>query len=189
MTSLGPRFDEALVYAANAHVGQFRKGTSIPFLAHLLAVTALVLEDDGEEDDAIAALLHDAAEDAGGRARLDDIRRRFGDRVADIVEACSDTFEEPKPEWWSRKEAYLAHLESASGDVLRVSLADKVHNLRSIVLDYERIGDELWARFTPGSDQLWYYRSLAELFERRRPGLRARELSRLVAQLEAAVAA
>jgi (p)ppGpp synthase/HD superfamily hydrolase len=130
MTALGPRFDEALAYAADAHAGQVRKGTSIPFVAHLLAVTALVLEDDGDEDHAIAALLHDAPEDAGGRDRLDDIRRRFGDRVADIVEACSDTFEVPKPAWRPRKERYLTHLETAPDDVLRVSLADKVHNLR-----------------------------------------------------------
>ena len=121
MSLLGPRFDDALAYASEAYAGQVRKGTSIPFLAHLLAVTAMVLEDGGDEDLAIAALLHDPPEDAGGQARLDDIRGRFGERVADIVAACSDTFEEPKPEWRPRKVAYLRHLESAPDDVLRAS--------------------------------------------------------------------
>ena len=180
---IGPRFVEAVAYAAEAHAGQVRKQTSIPFLAHLLAVAAIALEDGADEDVAIAALLHDVAEDAGGEARLDDVRVRFGERVAAIVAGCSDTFETPKPPWRARKEAYLAHLETADEDVLRVSLADKVHNARAIVLDYELVGDELWGRFNPDSDQLWYYRSLAEVFERRRPGVRAGELRQLVGEL------
>jgi (p)ppGpp synthase/HD superfamily hydrolase len=165
-----------------------RKGTSIPYVAHLLAVAALVLEDDGDEDDAIAALLHDAAEDQGGRERLEDIRSRFGQRVAGIVEACSDTFETPKPPWRERKQSYLQHLESAPDEVLRVSLADKLHNIRAITLDYERLGDRLWKRFNPDSDQLWYYGALAELFARRRPGVHANELSRYFAELQEATA-
>ena len=120
-----------------------RKGTTTPYIAHLLAVTSLVLEDDGDEDDAMAALLHDAAEDQGGREQLEDIRSRFGQRVAEIVEACGDTFETPKPPWRERKQSYLQHLESAPDEVLRISLADKLHNIRAITLDYERLGDEL----------------------------------------------
>ena len=185
---IGPRFDNALAYAAEAHAGQVRKGTSIPFLAHLLAVAAIALEDGGDEDIAIGALLHDVAEDAGGEGRLADVRARFGERVAAIVAGCSDTFETPKPPWRVRKEAYIAHLGTAGEDVLRVSLADKVHNVGAIVRDHELVGDELWARFHPDSDQLWYYRSLAEVFERRRPGVRAAELSRLVSALERAQA-
>src|SRR5438876_1568121 len=113
MTQLGNRFEEAVLYATHVHGGHTRKGTTIPYIAHLLAVTALVLEDDGDEDDAIAALLHDAAEDQGGRERLEDIGSRFGQRVAGIVEACSDTLETPKPPWRERKQSYLQHLESA----------------------------------------------------------------------------
>jgi (p)ppGpp synthase/HD superfamily hydrolase len=188
MTQLGGRFEQALLYATHVHGGHMRKGTTIPYLAHLLAVAALVLEDDGDEDDAIAVLLHDAAEDQGGKERLDDISIRFGENVAGIVAACSDTFETPKPPWRARKEAYLEHLESATGDVLRVSLADKLHNIRAITFDYERLGDELWERFNPDSDQLWYYGALAKLFARRRPSLHAKELSRYVAELQRAMA-
>ena len=188
MTQLGSRFEQAVLYATHVHGGHMRKGTRIPYIAHLLAVAALVLEDEGDEDDAIAALLHDAAEDQGGRERLDDIRLRFGQRVAGIVEACSDTFETPKPPWRERKQSYLEHLESAPDEVLRVSLADKLHNIRAITLDYEHLGDQLWERFNPDSDQLWYYGALAKLFSRRRPGLHAKELSRYVAELQEAMA-
>ena len=107
---LSARFEDALAYAAHLHAGQPRKDTAIPYVAHLLAVCSLVLEDGGDEDEAIAALLHDGPEDAGGHETLEEIRRRFGDRVADIVADCSDTFETPKPPWRERKEAYLAHL-------------------------------------------------------------------------------
>jgi len=187
MTKLERKFEHALLYAAHVHGGHMRKGTTIPYFAHLLAVAALVLEDDGDEDDAISALLHDAAEDQGGQERLDDISARFGERVARIVKGCSDTLVTPKPPWRERKEAYLRHLESAADEVLRVSLADKLHNLRAIALDYGRLGDELWERFDRDSDQLWYYGALAELFARRRPNLHAKELSRYVADLQQAL--
>jgi len=150
MTELGCRFEQAVLYATHVHGGHVRKGTTIPYLAHLLAVTTLVLEDDGKEDDAIAALLHDAAEDQGGTERLNDIRLRFGQRVAEIVAACSDTLETPKPPWRERKEAYLQHLESAPDEVLRISLADKLHNIRAITLDYERLGGPALGAFQPG---------------------------------------
>ncbi len=174
------------------HAHQRRKGTSIPYVAHLLAVAGLVIEDgasSGElsEDEAIAGLLHDAAEDVGGEERLADIRVRFGERVAEIVAACSDTFETPKPPWRERKEAYLAHLavETDRG-MLRVSLADKVHNCRAILADYRVLGDELWSRFNRDADTPWYYRRLSEVFGERVPGSGlAAALQRDVSALEA----
>jgi (p)ppGpp synthase/HD superfamily hydrolase len=187
---LGVRFEHALQYAHAVHAGQTRKGTEIPYIAHLLGVASLVIEDGartGElsEDEAIAALLHDAAEDQGGEERLADIRERYGDRVADIVAACSDTFEEPKPPWRERKQEYLDHLrEETYTGILRVSLADKVNNARAILTDYREIGDELWSRFHPEADTEWYYRSLADIFAERKPGLLSDELTRIVEELE-----
>jgi (p)ppGpp synthase/HD superfamily hydrolase len=147
-----------------------------------MSVAALVLENGGDEDEAIAALLHDGPEDQGGQRTLDHIRGQFGDRVADIVEACSDTFDEPKPEWRARKERYLDHLrESANASVFLVSAADKVHNLRSILADYSHIGERVWKRFKGGRDgTLWYYGALLEVFQDRAPS-RSRDL---VAELE-----
>lgn len=168
------------------HADQKRKGTQTPYLAHLLGVAGLVLCDSGGEDEAIAALLHDAVEDAGGLERLEDIRGLFGDRVAEIVAECSDSFEQPKPPWRERKEAYLAHLGTASDAALRVSLADKLDNARAILRDYRECGEELWKRFNADrGSQLWYYHSLADTFKERRPGPMADELARLVAELEA----
>lgn len=165
--SLSPRFDQALEYAAALHRDQLRKGSDTPYIAHLLAVTALVLEDGGDEDQAIAALLHDAPEDQGGMATLDEIRRRFGEHVAEIVDHCTDTYLTPKPPWRDRKEQYLAHLHTAPPEALRVSLADKLHNARSILFDLRRSGSSVWERFKGGKEgTLWYYRSLADVFER-----------------------
>lgn len=190
--SLGPRFIEAVAEANRYHAGQVRKGTEIPYVAHLLSVAALVLEDGGSEDDVIAALLHDAVEDAGGKPTLEAIRGRFGDEVAMIVEACSDTDVIPKPPWRERKETYLAHLEDQETptSVLRVSLADKLHNARAILSDYRRVGDDLWLRFNTksGEDQVWYYRSLADIFLSRLPGALSRELDHVVSELEWLVA-
>lgn len=128
----GERFERALVYAARAHRGQLRKGSQVPYISHLLAVSALVIEDGGDEDEAIAALLHDVVEDQGGASRLADVKREFGGRIAAIVSACSDTDETPKPPWRERKERYLEHLETADSSVVGVSLADKVHNAQSL---------------------------------------------------------
>lgn len=184
-TPLGPRFEEAFGFAARLHAGQLRKGTGIPYVAHLLAVAGLVLEDGGDEDEAIAALLHDAAEDQGGAAVLGEIRERFGDRVAAIVRDCSDTLEQPKPPWRPRKEAYLRRLGSAPPDVLRVALADKLHNARSVLADLRTLGPALWGRFNaPRDDQLWYFRALVDLFARRKPGPMTDELARIVAAIE-----
>lgn len=172
MTELAPlpltdRYERAMAHALRLHRGQGRKGTTIPYLSHLLAVSALVLEDGGDEDMAIAGLLHDAGEDAGGRQAVQEIRELFGERVAGIVEACTDTFESPKPAWWPRKRAYLAHLrsEALQDDARRVSLCDKVHNARAILTDYRVIGEPLWERFSSRRDgTLWYYGSLVEAF-------------------------
>lgn len=195
--TLGPRFEQALAYASLVHADQRRKATDIPYIAHLLAVAGLVIEDgaaSGElsEDEVIAALLHDAAEDRGGEPRLADIEARFGARVAAIVRACSDSLEPEghKAPWRERKEAYLAHL-AAEDDrgALRVSLADKVHNSRAIVRDYRRLGDDLWNPFNREADTPWYYRSLADVFTRRLPDspLTA-DLVEAVDDLEAAIA-
>lgn len=186
---LGERFHQALLFAAQTHRTQRRKGSGTPYVAHLLGVCSLVIEDGGDEDEAIAALLHDAVEDQGGEPMLAQIRERFGERVADIVLACSDTTVEPKPPWQERKEAYLTHLVDAPPSVLRVSLADKLYNARAILGDYLEIGDEVWKRFRAGRDsQLWYYRALADAFSAAAPGRLARELTETVDELERATA-
>jgi hypothetical protein len=184
---LGDRFERALVYATRLHREQRRKGSSIPYAAHLLGVASLVLEDGGSEDETIAALLHDAAEDQGGRARLNEIEREFGRRVAHIVEGCTDTDMSPKPPWRPRKEAYVQALASHDASVRRVSLADKLYNARAILLDYQRLGEELWKRFDPESDQLWYYRALVSAFRETTESPLVGELDRVVTELEQVV--
>ena len=187
---LGERFEDALQFAAGAHRTQVRKGSGIPYVGHLLGVCSLVIEDCGSEDEVIAALLHDAVEDQGGHNMLEHIRARFGDQVAQIVEACSDTMENPKPPWRTRKETYLEHLAHQSQSALRVSLADKLFNARAILRDYRVVGDEIWARFRTGQDdQLWYYRQLADRFTTLLPSPMATELSEVVDELEKAVIA
>jgi (p)ppGpp synthase/HD superfamily hydrolase len=182
---LSSRFEEALIYAFRIHNAQVRKGSGVPYVSHLLAVAALVLEYGGDEDQAIAALLHDAVEDQGGLPTLDEIRVRFGPNVAEIVAACSDSFETPKPPWRGRKERYLAHLPNKLPAARLVSLADKVHNARTIVADYGRMGDEIWERFKGGKDgTLWYYRELAKAFRATGSEALIDELERLVCELE-----
>lgn len=183
---LGERFEDALGFAARVHRDQRRKGSGIPYVGHLLGVCSLVIEDGGSADEAIAALLHDAVEDQGGDATLEQIRERYGLVVADIVRACSDTTQTLKPPWRARKEAYLSHLAEAPPSVLRVSLADKLHNARAILRDYELEGERLWDRFNANSGrdgQFWYYGALAEVFTERFPGRMARELSETVDRL------
>ncbi len=177
------KFEEALVYAARLHRDQTRKGTGVPYVTHLLAVAAIVGENEGTEDEVISALLHDAPEDAGGERRLAEIRDHFGAPVADIVAGCSDTYEDPKPPWRERKEAYLEHLAGAPPSVRLVSAADKLHNARSVLADYRAVGDDLWARFNGGRDgTLWYYRAVADALAGDGPV--ADELGRVVAELE-----
>jgi (p)ppGpp synthase/HD superfamily hydrolase len=182
---LTSRFREALWFAAFLHAGQFRKGTDIPYVAHLLAVSSLVLENGGDEDTAIAALLHDAVEDQGGESVLELIARRFGSAVATLVQACSDSMEIPKPPWKARKERYIEHLAEVTIETLLVSLSDKLHNARAILTDYRTVGEALWDRFQGGRDgTLWYYGALVAAFSKRRefPNL-VDELSRVVAEL------
>jgi (p)ppGpp synthase/HD superfamily hydrolase len=187
---LSERFDRALLYATHVHGGQVRKGTTTPYIAHLLAVAATVLEHGGTEDLAIAALLHDAVEDQGGPGRLADIRNRFGDRVADIVHACSDstTSNQEKDPWQQRKIRYIEHLDRLDADSLLVSLSDKVHNARSILRDFRTpgIGNCVFERFKGAKvGTLWYYEKLAEKFVERLEGAQlARELQEIIEVLK-----
>jgi len=168
MVRLSKRFDHAVKFARKAHKKQARKGTEIPYISHLLGVTSLVLEMGGSEDETIAALLHDVVEDCGGRPMLERVREEFGDDVARIVWANSDTDEIPKPPWRERKQAYLDSLPGKQRDELLISLADKLHNARSTLLEYRRIGDEIWPRFKEGREgQLWYYDELVRNFDAR----------------------
>jgi len=176
-----------LVFAAHLHARQTRKGTDVPYIAHLMAVTGLVLENGGDEDEAIAALLHDAVEDQGGAATREEIRRRFGDRVVEIVDGCTDSDEVPKPPWRARKEAFLTRLPYASSSVRLVSAADKLHNARTILADYRAMGDAVWDRFTGGkSGTLWYYRALVDAFRAAGTFPLIEELARVVAEIEVA---
>jgi (p)ppGpp synthase/HD superfamily hydrolase len=165
---LTARYTAAVDRARILH-SEVRKGTTIPYLSHLLSVSALVLEHGGTEDHAIAALLHDAAEDHGGHRMLDIIRAEFGDVVADIVAACSDSLVEDaaaKDPWWDRKREYLLHLEHSPEEAVLVSGADKLHNARAVLADYRRVGERLWERFNPDAGWLgscWYYGRLAEV--------------------------
>jgi (p)ppGpp synthase/HD superfamily hydrolase len=185
MPALTNRFEEALTYAAQLHANQCRKGTRIPYVSHLLAVASLAIEAGASEDEAIAALLHDAVEDQGGAATREEIRRRFGDAVVAIVDGCTDTDQEPKPPWRARKEAYIAHVRAASDSVRLVSSADKLHNARSILSDYRTCGEALWDRFTGGREgTLWYYRSLVEAYREGGGSPLVDELERVVVEIE-----
>jgi (p)ppGpp synthase/HD superfamily hydrolase len=183
---LTTRFEEALVYATRLHASQFRKGTNIPYISHLLSVAALVLEDGGDEEPTIAALLHDAIEDGGGDKTRQEIRQKFGERVASIVEGCTDSDVIPKPPWRERKERYIQQFRTSSIEVHRVSLADKLHNARSILSDWYRVGESVWSRFKGGKEgTLWYYRTLLEAAREAGTCLfLTEELERVIQQLE-----
>lgn len=189
--SLSPRFETALQYAAILHNGQYRKASQIPYIAHLMGVAALALEFGADEDEAIAALLHDAVEDAGGQSRLEDLRVRFGERVAEIVWGCTDTELTPKPPWKERKSAYIATLAQASPSVRLVSCCDKLHNARSIVRDLKTQGTQAWDKFTGGKEgTLWYYGTLLAEFRRRDvPAALVDELAQVVAEMQQLAAA
>jgi len=196
---LTPKFTEALVYAAMTHRGQLRKGTNGSYLGHLLGVTGIVIDSGGTETEAIAAVLHDAAEDCGGQSRLDDIRKCFGRAVADIVDGCSDALVEyagEKPPWKDRKLRYIAHLRGTTNcSVYLVSCADKLHNARAILSDYIALGDKLWGRFNKDAGRegtLWYYNQMVETYSNgpadpRRVGI-LRQLKETVAELGKLVA-
>ena len=183
---LGPRFRRAFLFAADKHSGQTRKASTIPYIAHLMGVASLVLEFGGDEDMAIAALLHDVVEDCGGVPMLKEVRRRFGPRVAKIVDGCTDSVTEPKPQWRKRKETYIRHLKKAEAETRLVSAADKLNNVRSILADYREVGESIWVRFNGGREgTLWYYRSLLEEFLQREPNRLIGELELAVRELEA----
>ena len=182
---LTPRFEEALVFATQLHAEQRRKGTDIPYIAHLLAVASMVLENGGDEDAAIAGLLHDAIEDQGGAATRAEIRRRFGETVVEIVNGCTDADVLPKPPWRVRKEEYIEHLRVASDAVRLVSTADKLHNARAVLADYRELGENLWRRFHGGRDgTLWYYRSVTDALRQGGSTPLIEELDRVVSELE-----
>ena len=184
---LSKRFDEAFLYAHEAHRSQRRKKTNRPYISHLMGVASLVLQYGGDEDQAIAALLHDVVEDCGGAPRLAEIRGKFGERVARIVEGCTDSDETPKPPWRERKESYVERVGSEQDDVLLVSAADKLYNMREILMDLREAGPGVWERFSGRRDgSLWYYRALIEAFRGRAPRALVRELERTLEELEQA---
>jgi GTP pyrophosphokinase len=186
---LSKRFERALAFANQLHQKQVRKGTTVPYMAHLMAVASLALEHGANENEAIAAVLHDAVEDQGGKRTRERIRRRFGERAARIVDECTDADVLPKPPWKERKLAYVAHLARASSSGLLVSASDKLHNARSILADYRLLGERLWPRFAGGREgTLWYYRALIHAYRKAGavPSL-VDELERTVAALEALV--
>jgi (p)ppGpp synthase/HD superfamily hydrolase len=183
---LGPRFLRAFLFAAEKHAGQVRKASTTPYIAHLMGVSSLALEFGGDEDMAIAALLHDVVEDCGGAPMLKEVKRRFGSRVAKIVDGCTDSDRDPKPPWRERKETYIRHLKGADADTKLVSAADKLHNVRSILSDYREVGESIWARFNGGREgTLWYYRALLKEFQRGKPNRLIREFELAVRELEA----
>jgi (p)ppGpp synthase/HD superfamily hydrolase len=189
MTRLTQRFQQALALATRLHAGQYRKETETPYVAHLLAVCSLVLENGGDEEQAIAALLHDAIEDQGDKISLEEIRSQFGVRVAEIVRGCTDAMTRPKPPWQGRKEAYVAHLGQAPADELLVATADKLHNARTILADYRTDGEQVWERFTGGRQgSLWYYRALVQALRDAGGPPLVEELDRVVTELERLVA-
>jgi (p)ppGpp synthase/HD superfamily hydrolase len=182
---LGPRFVRAFEFAAHKHAGQPRKGTTVPYIAHVMGVASLVLEYGGDEDLAIAALLHDVVEDCGGAPVLKEIRRKFGPRVAKVVDGCTDSDTVPKPPWLERKQGYIRHLRNADGETRLVSAADKLYNVRSICTAYREVGGKVWDRFSAGREGcLWYYRALLDEFARSRPTRMIADLRLAVEELE-----
>jgi (p)ppGpp synthase/HD superfamily hydrolase len=182
---LGQRFNAAFLYAAEKHATQKRRKTDVPYIAHLMAVAALVLEAGGGEDEAIAALLHDVVEDCGGHPVLEEIRARFGNRVAEIVDGCTDAYTIPKPPWKARKLEYLDHLREAGDGVRLVSAADKLHNVRTILADFRTDGDSVWERFSGRREgTLWYYRAVLDVLREGKQNGLVEELHRVVTELE-----
>jgi (p)ppGpp synthase/HD superfamily hydrolase len=182
---LSPKFEEALVYATRVHGGQLRKKTKIPYIGHLLGVTAIAMEYGASETEAIAALLHDAVEDCGGPERQREIEEKFGQEVGKIVAGCTDTDQAPKPPWRERKENYITHLKSASASTRLVSACDKLHNAQAILHNLREDGDEVWERFKGGKEgTLWYYRALVTAFRAHGGSTLIDELDRVVTEME-----
>lgn len=184
---LSCRFDDAFLYAHEAHRSQRRKKTDRPYISHLMGVASLVLQYGGDEEQAIAALLHDVVEDCGGAPRLAEIREKFGERVARIVDGCTDSDEIPKPPWRQRKESYIQRVKTEATDVLIVSAADKLYNMREILMDLRDAGPGVWERFSGKKDgSLWYYGALIEAFRGRAPHALVGELERTYGELKQA---
>jgi len=185
---IGARFEKAFLFAANKHSTQTRKASSIPYIAHLMGAASLVLEAGGDEDLAIAALLHDVVEDCGGVPMLKQVERKFGKRVARVVDGCTDAYGDPKPPWKQRKDAYIARLKNENADTRLVSAADKLNNIRSIISDYRSIGESVWSRFNGGREgTLWYYRTLRDEFLRDKPNRITCDFDLAVQELESLV--
>ncbi len=185
MATLTRRFDEAFAYTHETHADHTRKGNGVPYIGHLMGVASIVIDDGGTEDEAIAALLHDAAEDCGGRARLDDIRARFGDTVARIVEDCTDSWTTPKGPWTERKQQYVEHAKRLAPPSLRVSAADKVHNAYAILRDLRNVGDRVWDRFNATADDIVaYHQALVRAYREAGGGRLVDELDRIVRAIE-----
>ena len=183
------RFRRALDYAARIHGQQFRKKTGRPYIGHLLGVASIVIEYGGDEEMAIAALLHDVVEDQGGLPRLREIRKKFGDRVARIVDGCSDSYREPKPPWLERKRAYVARVHAEPADTRLVSAADKLSNVRETIGDLRTQGAAVFERFAGKKEgTLWYYRALVEEFRQADSNPLVEELARAVRELESVAA-
>ena len=185
LKSFSRRFERALAYAARLHAKQFRKGTDRPYVGHLLAVASIVIQFGGDEDMAIAALLHDAVEDQGGLLRLREIQKQFGKRVARIVDGCTDAYVEPKPPWLERKREYLKKVAGEPADVLLVSAADKLANARDILQDARSEGPSVFERFNGKLEgTLWYYRAIVQEFRKAGGKDLVDELDRVVTTLE-----
>lgn len=186
MTMNMQHFNDAFLFASRLHDGQMRKGSSVPYLSHLMAVSALVMENGGTQDQAIAALLHDTVEDQGGEETLSEIRERFGDDVASIVEECSESLDIKDHPWRERKEWFLNRIVQMSERGLLVCVADKFHNVQGLINDHRNQGDQMWSSFNAGkTEQLWYYRSVAALLCERTENTLATTLSEKVDELEA----
>jgi (p)ppGpp synthase/HD superfamily hydrolase len=180
-----PRFQMAMDYAVRIHGSQLRKKTRRPYIGHLLSVASIVIEYGGDEEMAIAALLHDAVEDQGGLPRLREIRKKFGKRVAHMVDGCTDSYTKPKPSWMERKRAYVARVSGESAGVRLVSAADKLSNVREVLHDLRVVGEEVFARFAGKKDgTLWYYRALVDEFRKAGSNPLVEELARTVSLLE-----
>lgn len=183
-TILTVKFETALVYATRLHDKQTRKMSGVPYISHLLSVSALVLEAGGNENEAIAALLHDSVEDQGGNQTREQIRRVFGSEIVAIIDGCTECDTYPKPPWEERKQKYLENLRHATPSVRRVSLADKLHNARSLLADRQKFGDKVWTRFKGGKEKtLWFYRSLIEVYQQTGSDWMTEEFTRVASEL------
>lgn len=181
---LTEKFEAALIYANRLHAEQSRKISGVPYMTHLMSVAALVLESGGSEEEAIAALLHDSIEDQGGKPTREDVRQRFGDTVVEIIDGCTEWDSLPKPPWQERKNRYLENLRHASASVRRVSLADKLHNARSLLIDSRIYGDIVWNHLKIGREKtLWFYQSLLEVYRETGDDWMTDEFARIVSQL------